>query len=124
MSWSVTAIAIKEIERYYLELLTDNFLVDGIVYAISPTFPDLVKKISTLIPVVIVGDKDDQLEIDTVSLNSYKGGVLAAEHLIELGHKHIAFITTPLENVSLSRQQRFYGIQETLQHMDWTKTLS
>lgn len=113
----------KDIERYYLELLTDNFLVDGIVYAISPSFPDLVKKISALIPVVIIGDKDEQLDIDTVSLNSYKGGMLVVEHLVKLGHEHIAFITTPLENVSLSRKQRFYGIQDKLTEYGLEKNL-
>jgi LacI family transcriptional regulator len=113
----------KEIERYYLELLTDNFLVDGIVYATSPTYPELVKKISALIPVVVIGDKDDQLEIDTVSLNSYKGGMLAAEHLVKLGHEHIAFITTPFENVSLSRKQRFDGIQDKLAEYGLKKNL-
>jgi LacI family transcriptional regulator len=103
----------KTIEKYYLELLTENF-IDGIIYTFSPTFPDVVKNISEAIPVVIIGEKDERLDVDTVGLNSYKSGMLVADHLISSGHKDIAFITTPLENMTLSRKQRYQGILDKL----------
>ena len=103
----------KDIEKYYLELLTDNF-VAGVIYTFSPTFPDLIRNLSESIPMVVIGENDAQLNINTVGLNSYKSGMLVAEHLIQLGHKNIAFITTPLENMTLSRKQRFQGILDKL----------
>jgi len=103
----------QEIEKYYLELFTDN-LVAGIIYTFTPTFPELIEALSPTIPVVIIGEKEHALEIDTVGLNSYKSGMLVADHLNELGHKDIAFITTPLENMTLSRKQRYQGILDKL----------
>ena len=99
-----------ELERYYLEFVTDN-QVDGIVYTFTPTFPELLKKISESTPVVVIGEKDDRLDIDTVGMNSYKSGMLVADHLLSLGHQRIAFITSPIENnMTLTRRQRFQGI--------------
>lgn len=103
----------KEIERYYLQLFTQN-VIDGIIYTFTPTFPDLLQSLSDSVPVVIIGEKDNQVAIDTVGLNSYKSGNLVAEHLVQLGHRRIAFITTPLENMTLSRRQRLQGIQDKL----------
>lgn len=103
----------QDIEKYYLELFADNF-VAGIIYTFTPTFPELIRALSTTIPVVIIGEKAHKLEIDTIGLNSHTSGMLVAEHLIELGHKDMAFITTPFENMTLSRKQRYQGILDKL----------
>jgi LacI family transcriptional regulator len=106
-----------DIEKYYLELMTDN-LADGIIYTFSPTFPDMLKIISETIPVVIIGEKDDRLDIDTVCLDSYKSGMLVAEHLLQLGHEKIAFVTSPVNNtMSLTRRQRLQGVIDKFKEM-------
>lgn len=112
-----------ELEKYYLEFVTDN-LVDGIVYTFTPTFRGVLKNISVSTPVVVIGEKDDSLDIDTVGLNSHKSGMLVAEHLIALGHQNIAFITSPIENnMTLTRRQRFQGILDKLAEYGLEKNL-
>ena len=79
--------------------------VKGIVSLYTPKAP-----VPEDIPVVIVGEKLSDAEVDTVDLNSYASGRLAAEHLISLGHKQIAFISTPFTNITKARNNRKEGI--------------
>ena len=103
-----------ELEKYYLEFVTENEIA-GIVYTFTPSFPGELKRIAESSPVVVIGEKDDQLDIDTIGLNSYTSGQLVTEHLLGLGHKHIAFISSPMENnMTLTRRQRYQGILDKL----------
>lgn len=81
----------------------------GILCLFSPKSP-----IPEDIPSVIIGEKLPGTEVDTVSLNSYAAGRMAAEHLLSLGHKKIAFISTPLSNVTYARQRRLEGIRNCM----------
>ncbi|MPY88807.1 MAG: LacI family DNA-binding transcriptional regulator [Luteitalea sp.] len=47
------------------------------------------------IPTVIIGRNFRQAAMSTVVVNNEAGGRLALQHLYELGHRHIAFITGP-----------------------------
>ncbi|WHH61497.1 LacI family DNA-binding transcriptional regulator [Petroclostridium sp. X23] len=111
-----------ETEKEYLKLLTEE-LVDGIIYAFSPTFPSLIEGIATATPVVIVGEKNDTLNIDTIGLNSYKAGMIIAEHMLSLGHKKFAYISTPFDNMTLTRKQRLEGIKDKLSEHGLDKNL-
>ena len=66
------------------------------------------------IPAVIIGEKLDGTSVDTVSLNSFAAGRIAADHMISLGHQHIAYISTPLSNVTDARRKRLEGIQDSM----------
>ncbi|OGO81324.1 MAG: hypothetical protein A2Y21_11425 [Clostridiales bacterium GWC2_40_7] len=111
-----------ENEEFYLNLLT-NKSVDGIIYGFTPNYPQIACKISSSIPVVIIGEKDDTVKISTVALNSFMAGEMIGQHLISLGHKNIAFITSPLEGMSLSRQKRLHGIKSKLKEYNLEKNL-
>lgn len=100
-----------ELERYYLEFVIDNDFA-GVVYTFTPSFPGELRRIAESRPVVVIGEKDDSLDIDTVSMDSYKSGRLVAEHLLALGHKQIAFISSPM---TLTRRQRYQGILSALE---------
>ena len=63
---------------------------------------------------VIVGERLPNTEADTVGLNSYAAGQLLAEHVLSLGHKDIAFISTPLSKITSARQKRLDGIQDVV----------
>lgn len=67
------------------------------------------------IPAVIVGEKLPGVEVDTVSLNSHAAGQMAAEHLLSLGHKDIAYVTTPLSNITDARRKRLEGVEQAMQ---------
>lgn len=92
-----------------LEMQSINYLrsigVKGIISLFTPKAP-----IPDDIPFVIVGEKLSDAEVDTVDLNSYVSGQVAAEHLISLGHKSIAFVSTPFSNITYARNNRKEGI--------------
>lgn len=109
-------------EKYYLKLCA-NKLVDGLIYCFTPSSPQLIQSINQTLPVVIVGEKNDSLNIDTVGLNSYKSGMLMAEHLVSLGHKNIAFVSPPVNKTTYSRQKRLNGIIDKLKENNLEKNL-
>ena len=91
------------------EIQSFNYLrsigAQGIVSLFTPKAP-----IPEDIPMVIVGEKLPGVEVDTVNLNSYVSGRMAAEHLLSLGHKDIAYISTPFTNITDARNNRREGI--------------
>lgn len=66
------------------------------------------------IPMVLVGEKTEGMELDVVSLNCYEAGEIAAEHLIDLGYKDIAYLSTPFSNITDARRMRLEGIQRVM----------
>lgn len=109
-------------EKYYLELCS-NKLVDGLIYCFTPSSPQLIQSVNQTLPVVIVGEKDDSLNIDTIGLNSYKSGMLVAEHLVNLGHKDIAFVSPQVNRTSYSRRKRLNGVIDKLKESNLEKNL-
>lgn len=69
------------------------------------------------IPVVIIDVDDPQLEgFHQVVTDDVRGGRMAVEHLIELGHKRIGFISDPLTDAFhfSASQRRFEGYKQAL----------
>ena len=99
-------------KRYIEDLISQG--VDGIVIAFTPSNTEYINKISESIPIVIIGETDSYANLQTIGLNSIKAGEMVAAHLYELGHSKIAFLTSPVKNVSLSRQRRLDGIRDYL----------
>ena len=66
-------------------------------------------------PMVLVGEKTDDIELDVISLNCFEAGKIAAEHLLELGYKDIAYLSTPFTNITDARKKRLEGIQQTME---------
>ena len=83
--------------------------VNGILCLFSPK-----TQLPGNIPVVLVGERLPGIDVDTVSLNCFVAGQLAAEHLLSLGHKHIAYISTPFSNMTDARRKRYEGIQSVM----------
>ena len=81
----------------------------GIIYACNPSFGKQVEELSQEIPVVVISNRDDEFEIDAVAINNLKPGILMARHLLELGHKDVAFIAPPLTARQHQRQKRVEG---------------
>ena len=66
----------------------------GIIYICNPSkcFMGKVEELSKKIPVVVINNQDEKLNVDAVELDNSKLGRLMARHLIELGHRHVAYI--------------------------------
>ena len=87
----------------------------GIIFTWTPAGEELIRLIERIykrVPVVIIGDLEKPIDVDTVAINYYNSGALLAEHLISLGHRHIAFISTTLEQDNVNKRQRLNGIQD------------
>lgn len=102
----------KEKELKYLEQIRDSNLY-GLVLTMLPHHPRLLEEINESIPVVIINERSFHADLDTVEVDNYSAGVLIAEHMIKLGHKHIAYLTTALSTLNLARLRRLEGINDT-----------
>lgn len=71
--------------------------VDGIIASMSletedvSHFAEIIKQHK---PLILFDRVHDDLKVPTVTLNDFKAGYLATQHLIDQGYKHIAFVTT------------------------------
>ena len=113
----------SELEKYYLDLC-EQIRPEGIIYTFLPNFPRMVEQLSQTMPIVLIGEKTDELAIPSIELSNIKAGGLLADHLIELGHTHFAFLSTPKNNITLSRVQRLEGIRMRLAEHGLEKNLS
>ena len=98
------------------EKLIENLIqrnIDGIIFSRVSDKSRVLKVINRAkIPSVII-DRSLEIEnIPAVVLNNYGAGVMAADHLLSLGHKKFACITGPLD-ISISRE-RLAGFRDTI----------
>lgn len=108
----------KHLEKeMILDLIQMN--IKGIIFTMMPNHPQFLEKVAKRIPVVVIGDKTSSLDISIIETSNYLAGILIAEHLYELGHRYISFITTTIStDISLGmRYQRLKGIQHTFQKL-------
>lgn len=87
--------------------------VAGIIFTMMPQATQLVENLNATRPVVVIGDRNASLSVDTVELDNYSAGVLIAKHMLDLGHQHIAYISTTLNESNSARIRRLEGIQHT-----------
>lgn len=103
-----------EKEKSYLSLLTSQ-RIDGLVVASAFRSPALLEEmLDKGFPIVLIASEIPKLSVNTVTVDDYKGGYLAASHLLSRGHNKIAIIT---ENVR-SNVARFAAFKEAMQEAD------
>lgn len=85
------------------------------------TFDENIKQIQkdNDIPLVFTDSYSSVRQVINVGLDDYKGGVLAARHFIEYGHKHFAFICSCIRESQVN-QQRLAGFADTLSAAGFT----
>lgn len=95
-------------ERFYLEVLKSES-VDGIILPPILQFGEEIENIiDSGIPIVCVDRKLMRKKVDTVVIGNEAGGYDAVSHLIELGHKKIAILTSSLQFSSFDERQKGY----------------
>ena len=70
---------------------------------------DLVGEIAEQIPVAIVNNQNEKMNVDAVELDNSKLGRVMAKHLLELGHRKVAYIAPPLTARQKQRSKRVEG---------------
>jgi LacI family transcriptional regulator len=87
--------------------------VDGIVFVTgSPESGALVRRALREVPVSLIDREVEGVECDTVTCDNYGGAYQVTRHLVEMGHRRIAFISGP-PALSTSKQ-RLAGFSDCL----------
>ena len=93
-----------EVEREFIDSLLRRH-VDGIVFS---RVSDRSRILRTLeerrVPAVIMDRALEREDVPAVVLDNHRAGELAAEHLLDLGHRAVAVLTGP-HNIGLSRER-------------------
>ena len=99
-----------KMEERYLRMMPEISPL-GIIYTCNPSrcYMDTIEKLSEKIPIVIVNNQNEQLNVDAVELDNSKLGRLMARHLLELGHRDVAYIAPPLTIRQKQRSKRVEG---------------
>ena len=100
---------LKMEERYLKMMLQLKPL--GIIYTCNPShcFMKQVEELARQIPVVVVNNQNEKMNVDAVELDNSKLGRIMARHLLELGHHKVAYIAPPLTARQKQRSKRVEG---------------
>jgi LacI family transcriptional regulator len=82
----------------------------GMIFTITPQSMRRVEHVNRRLPIVIMGDRNSKTSVDTVNLDNYSAGMLIGRHMLELGHRHIAFITAMMNSANAIRLHRLQGV--------------
>ena len=83
-----------KLELQALELM-EEIGVDGLIYCSIQNSEQVLERLMTLHRPIVVSQHYDQLHFDTLHSIGGRGIYLAAKHLIELGHRKIAYVGGP-----------------------------
>lgn len=98
-----------KIEEQYLRMM-HSVSPAGIIYTCNPSnaFMEQVEEIAAKIPLVVISNRD-KVKVDAISQDNTKVGSLMAKHLLDLGHREVAFIAPPLTKRQAQRSRRVEG---------------
>ena len=99
-----------QLEDRYLRMML-SMRPQGIIYTCNP-HPDFMKRVEELageIPLVIISNKEKTTTVDAINQDNTEVGRLMARHLLDLGHRNVAFITPPLTRRQWQRSKRING---------------
>lgn len=108
MGYNIAISVISEPPKSLPRLIEE----DSVVGLLAIGGGDITDEFLTLIsdynmPLVTVDNESYSLPLNNVVVDSYRGGHLAVQHLIDLGHKRIAIIRGPEKYKSLTK--RYHG---------------
>ena len=105
-------------DEYFKEVLRRESTDGVLIVSLSPRDDDVDRLAHSTVPIVLVDANHDSLvSLNRVIVDDIAGGCSATRHLIELGHRHIGYISDLLEtpfNFTSSRH-RYQGYRQALQ---------
>ena len=111
------SVGSPEQRKKYVASISKRSRTDGVLFISLPIDDNECKRFVNLdIPVVLIDSFHPDLR--RIVVDNIKGGQMAVEHLIELGHTKIGFISDPLENAMhfSSTGDRFKGYCQSLKN--------
>ncbi|MDD3336032.1 MAG: LacI family DNA-binding transcriptional regulator [Eubacteriales bacterium] len=107
----------QEMERELLESFSkDNS--SGIIFTMIPQQPLLAEQRRRLLPIVTIGDRRSELKLNTVDVNNLRSSRMLAQHLLELGHRSIAYVSTTLDDTHSARVLRLRGLESEIKAVE------
>ena len=94
-------------EAHCIEVLRSR-RVDGIIVLTGRTTDAALKTCAKSLPIVVTGRTLKASGLFSLNFDNFEGGRLATQHLIDLGHRHIAFIAGPEQHADAIERQRGY----------------
>ncbi|GGH86340.1 LacI family transcriptional regulator [Pullulanibacillus pueri] len=88
----IESISHHTAEKLVLPSLLNNLNIDGLLILSHLPTEYISKVLSTGIPSVLIDHHDPHFQADSILINNRFGAYNAVEHLIQLGHKDIAFV--------------------------------
>jgi DNA-binding LacI/PurR family transcriptional regulator len=108
-------------DRYYEQLLSivEQAVVDGLlVMTLNVSSEDRSLLDEATIPFVVLSDACSE-DVNCISPDNIHGGYMATRHLLELGHRRIAYVGDEFSNVySPTSQLRYDGYVSALKEYD------
>ena len=97
------------IEEQYLRMM-HTVAPAGIIYTCNPSyaFMEQVEELAEKIPLVIISNRE-RVKVDAINQDNTKIGSVMARHLLDLGHRKVAFIAPPLTKRQQQRSRRVQG---------------
>lgn len=90
-----------------VEQLVDSRRTEGLL-VINPYIDERYQYFPGNVPITLLGARPRLEQADAVSLDDVRGGQEATQHLLQLGHRHIAHISGPLrEDCAQDRKQGY-----------------
>ena len=98
------------LEEKYLRMM-HTIQPQGIIYSCNPNpdFQQQVEELAQAIPLVIISNKEKTTTVDAINQDNTVVGKMMARHLLDLGHRDVAFITPPLTRRQWQRSKRVNG---------------
>ncbi|HVO69248.1 MAG TPA: substrate-binding domain-containing protein [Aggregatilineaceae bacterium] len=99
-------------EKIYVDVLLSK-QVDGLIFIASSTrLTGLRRVLNAKVPVVVVDREIPSSSVTHILVDQWRGGYIAGEYLVKLGHHQIAVITGP--DATTSSAQRLQGFNHSL----------
>lgn len=97
------------VESAALQMAIDQHFL-GVIFLYPPDNEEAYQSANSRIPIVTICDRASRVLGDIVELNNFEAGVLAASHLLSLGHTNIAVLTHSSDRATTSQATRVNGI--------------
>lgn len=99
-----------------LNPLNNQKKIDGVIITCFPRLENKIQELKQLIPIILIDNISLDKSISSVTIDNFNSSREATNHLIELGHKRIAFISGLL-NSDVCRD-RLSGYKSALENSD------
>ena len=105
---------IAQREAYYLQTAIDCRYL-GVIFLYPPDNSEAYEAARKKIPIVALCNKIRRISGDTIQIDNYDAGVLAARHLISLGHRRIAVFADAARAETTSSATRLSGVNAEIE---------